>query len=98
MSGQWMHVASVFDPSNHTVSHYVNGKRLSRESITPEFHIERLRIGNGEIGNWGQPFRETPWFAIRNLNGRIDELAILNAALTDAEIESLHDQSQALHF
>lgn len=95
MSGQWMHLVSVFDPANRHVSHYVNGACVSRREIVDDYLIKTLRIGNGEIGNWGQPFRETPWFAIRNLNGRIDELAILNAALTDAEIGELYQNSQA---
>ncbi|MGK0189896.1 MAG: hypothetical protein ACI9R3_005715 [Verrucomicrobiales bacterium] len=95
MSGQWLHLASVFDPAGRAVSHYVNGERLSREKIDPEFGIESLRIGNGEIGNWGQPFRKTPSFAIRNLNGRIDELGIMNAALTDSEIKNLYENSRA---
>ena len=89
MSGQWMHLASVFDPKNRIVSHYVNGERVSREEIAPDFVIESLRIGNGEIGNWGQPFREDPTFAIRNLNGRMDEIAIFGAALSDQEIADL---------
>ncbi len=97
MSGQWVHVASVYDPLNRTVSHYVNGERISQEAIDPAFLVKTLRIGNGEIGNWGQPFRETPWFSIRNLNGRIDELAILNAAVDDNEIRELHRRSQAAH-
>ncbi len=95
MSGQWLHLVSVFDPSSRTVSHYVNGVRLSREAIPSEFQVDTLRIGNAEIGNWGQPVRKDPSFAIRNLNGRVDELAILNAALTDAKIRELHDRSQA---
>jgi hypothetical protein len=97
MSGQWMHITSVFDPLNRRVSHYVNGKRISNEPITDENLIATLSIGNGEIGNWGQPFRETPWFAIRNLNGRIDELAILKTALTDQEVTTLYERSRAAH-
>ena len=94
-SGQWMHLVSVYDPKNKRVSHHVDGKRVSEEAIDPLFHVETLRIGNGEIGNWGEPFRETPWFAIRNLNGRIDELAILNAAMSDEEVRKLYEQSRS---
>lgn len=94
MSGQWLNLASVFDPENKRVSHYVNGERISREAIKPEHHIDQLRIGNAEIGNWGQPFREDPVFAIRNLNGRMDEIAIFNAALQDKEIASLYERSR----
>lgn len=95
MGGQWIHLASVFDPANRQVSHYVNGERLSREAIQPEFFVEKLRIGNGEVGNWGQPFREDPTWAIRNLNGRMDELAIFNAALSDEEIAELYKKSRS---
>lgn len=94
-SGQWLHLASVFDPQNRRVSHYVNGNRISREAIKDRFFIDKLRIGNGEVGNWGQPFREEPTWGIRNLNGRMGELAIFKAALDDTEIERLYRQSRA---
>ncbi|MFT4546897.1 MAG: hypothetical protein ACI9UA_001889 [Pseudoalteromonas tetraodonis] len=97
MSGEWLHLASVFDPVTATVCHYVNGERISREKIEPDFQIDTLRIGNAEIGNWGQPFREDPSFAIRNLNGRMDEIAIFKAALNDAEVEKLFDRSRSRH-
>ena len=94
MSGQWMHLASVFDPENGRVSHYVNGNRISREDIKPTYMVKKLRIGNGEIGNWGQPSRQEPRFAIRNLNGRMDEIAIFDAALQDEEIAKLFENSR----
>lgn len=94
MSGQWLHLASVFDPINRAVSHYVNGERISRQEIEDRFFIDTLRIGNAEIGNWGQPFREDPTFAIRNLNGRMDEIAIFRAALQDEEIAELFERSR----
>lgn len=95
MSGQWMHLASVFDPGRRMVSHYVNGERISEQEIEDRFYIDKLRIGNGEIGNWGQPFREDPTFAIRNLNGRMDEIAIFREALQPEEIASLYENSRA---
>lgn len=95
MSGQWLHLTSVFDPENRSVSHYVNGKRIHQQEIEDRFFINKLRIGNAEIGNWGQPFREEPKFAIRNLNGRMDEIAIFGAALQEGEIEALYERSRA---
>jgi hypothetical protein len=95
MSGQWLHLASVFDPAKREVSHYVNGERISRQIIEDRFHIKTLRIGNAEIGNWGQPFREDPTFAIRNLNGRMDELAIFKVALSDGQIQRLYQESRS---
>ena len=73
----------------------MNGKRISREEIEPKYMIKTLRIGNGEVGNWGQPFREDPTFAIRNLNGRMDELAIFKTALGDEEIAKLFEESRS---
>jgi len=95
MSGEWLHLVSVFDPENRRVSHYVNGERIHRQEMEDRFYIDKLRIGNGEIGNWGQPFREEPTFAIRNLNGRMDEIAIFKAALQDEEIAALYERSRA---
>lgn len=95
MSGQWMHLTSVFDPENRKVAHFVDGQKVSSEEISPGFFVETLRIGNGEIGNWGQPFRKDPNFTIRNLNGRMDELAILKSALTEEEVFLLYQKSRS---
>ena len=95
MSGQWLHLASVFDPQARKVSHHVNGERISEEAIQTKYQIDTLRIGNAEIGNWGQPFREEPTFAIRNLNGRMDEIAIFRSALSDEEISRLYEASRS---
>ena len=89
-SGEWIHLASVFDPAARKVTHYRNGQEISSEAIEDRFHTDALRIGAAEIGNWGRPFRRTPWFAIRNLNGAIDELAIFGEALSSGEIGDLH--------
>lgn len=94
MSGQWLHLASTFDPSARKVSHFVNGALIHEELITDEFFIEHLRIGNGDIGNWSQPFREDPTWAIRNLNGMIDEFAIFKQALSNEEIAALFQNSR----
>ena len=97
-SGQWMHVAAVYDPASRRVVQYVNGEQVSSESIIDRFHITTLRIGPAEIGNWGQPFRESPWFAVRNLNGAIDELAIFKAALSAQEMKDLYENGKPLEY
>ncbi len=96
--GQWFHIAAVYDPVGRQVVQYVNSEEVSREEITDKFHITALRIGPAEIGNWGQPFRQTPWFAVRNLNGTIDELAIYNAVLTTDEIRDLYEQGKPIGY
>ncbi|QDT66333.1 LamG-like jellyroll fold domain-containing protein [Calycomorphotria hydatis] len=97
-SGQWLHLAAVYDPAHRVVTQYVNGEQISRQEIIDKFYINKLTIGAAEIGNWGQPFRKTPWFAVRNLNGAVDELAIFNAALTSDEIHSLYEQGKPLGY
>lgn len=94
MSGQWIHLASIFDPEKANVSHFVNGEKIHSQTIEKEYLINQLRIGNGEVGNWGLPFSEDPTWAIRNLNGRIDEFAIFKQALTEKEIASLFQNSR----
>ena len=74
------------------MTQYIDGLEVSHEVITDAYFIDDLRIGAAEIGNWGQPFRKTPDFAVRNLDGVIDEMIIFDAALSAAEIISLHEQ------
>jgi hypothetical protein len=95
MSGQWLHLASTFDPEERRVVHFLNGKVVSVSEIEDNYIIRDLRIGNAEIGNCGHPFREDPVFAIRNFNGRMDELAIFNAALGSQELEKLFTESRS---
>ena len=90
MTGQWVHLAAVYDPAAQIVSQYVNGEAICQETIQDKFVIHDLHIGNAEIGNWGQPFRKTPDFAVRNLDGIIDEMIILNAALSPDEIRDIY--------
>ncbi len=97
-SGQWFHLAAIYDPASRRVVQYANGKQVGSEEIIDKFHIDTLRIGPAEIGNWGQPFRKTPWFSVRNLSGTIDELAIFHAALTSEEITSLFQNGKPLGY
>ncbi len=97
-SGQWFHLAAVYDPAGRKVVQYANGKQVGSQEIIDKFYIEKLRIGAAEIGNWGQPFRKTPWFSVRNLNGTIDELAIFAAALTSEEIAMLFQNGKPLGY
>lgn len=95
MSGQWIHLASVYDPVSRKAAHYVNGSQISEHEIEDDYFIDKLKIGNAEIGNWGDPNRKDPGYAIRNLNGRIDELAIFDVALNSVEIRALFEQGQS---
>ncbi|MEM7559595.1 MAG: LamG-like jellyroll fold domain-containing protein [Planctomycetota bacterium] len=97
-SGQWFHLVAVYDPAKRRVTQYVNGKRVASEQIVDKFYISSLKIGAAEIGNWGQPFRDSAWFAVRNLNGTIDEMALFNAAFESKEVDKLYQQGKPLGY
>lgn len=91
-SGQWMHLASVYDGKAFTTTHYVNGKAVSIDEIPKGFQPDLVRIGSASIGNWSQPrYKNTPEFAVRNLNGTMDEFILFSAPLSAGEINELYE-------
>lgn len=90
--GQWVQLAVVHDRAALKVTQYMNGKPVAW------LPIERpvtLRLDTSELGNWGLPLSRsdgTPYpTAIRNLAGAMDELAIFDRALTDADVARLFE-------
>jgi hypothetical protein len=94
LSGKWLQIATVYNVDAKTTTHYVNGEQLSRHRIPDADVVETVRIGAASIGNWSEPKREDPHFAVRNLNGSIDEFAIFASALSAAEIAEFYKQGQ----
>lgn len=89
-SGCWQMLAVVYEPAQSIVRQYRNGSEVSRERIPDEYVTDRIDIGRASLGNWSEPvYRDDAVFTVRNLNGCMDEFAILDAALTSAEIEQL---------
>ena len=86
--GMWLNLAVVIDGKARQVVHYVNGSPVSRQALKlgPPF-----RIGPAELGNWNVP--NSPDSApslIRNFSGSLDEFALFNCALTDAQVRELY--------
>lgn len=94
MSGQWLMLATVYDVDSRRVTHYLNGGQLSQEAIPEEYLVERVRIGNASLCNWGLPERNDPRFAVRNLNGAMDEFALFSAALSADQIMELYENGK----
>jgi len=94
LSGRWIHLATVFDIETGRVSHYLNGRVLNRQTIPKKLLPEQTRIGAAAIGNWSMPTKPDAPFAIRNLNGRIDELLLFSAALSDDEIRDIYENGK----
>ena len=90
LSGQWLMIATVYDVDAKVVTHFLNGDVLSREAIPNEYLVEAVRVGNASIGNWGLPERDEPRFAVRNLNGSLDEFKLFSAALSADEIRRVY--------
>ncbi len=90
LSGRWIQLATTFDSERAEVAHYLNGEILNRESVPEPMLVRAVKIGAASIGNWSEPKRHDPDFAIRNLNGAIDEFLLFDTALSPAEIATLY--------
>ncbi len=87
---RWLHLATTYDCATRTCIHYVNGEEVSRDQAPEDKAVPFLTIGNAQIGNWGLPTREEPEFAVRNLNGRLDEFSIFSSVLSPEEVHILY--------
>ena len=94
LSGQWLMITTVYDVDARLVTHYLNGERLSSEAIPEEYLVESATIGNASLANWGLPERNEARFAVRNLNGSMDEFMLFNSALAPEEIRQLYDNGK----
>ena len=93
-SQRWIHLVTTYDVPSRTCSHYLNGELISQEQAPEEKQLNSLTIGNAQIGNWGLPTKNEPEFAVRNLNGRLDEFSIFSSALTPDEVSSLYQSGK----
>ncbi len=90
LSGQWLQLATTFDSRTQEVVHYLNGEILSRERVREEMLVPTIVIGAASIGNWSEPKRQDPDFAVRNLNGAIDDFLLCSEALSPEAIRQLY--------
>ena len=95
LSGQWLMLAVVYDVQAGTVTHFLNGAILSSEKLPNDYLVTDVRIGNASIGNWSEPaYRKDAEFAVRNLNGSMDEFLLFNAALSTPEISRIYERGK----
>ena len=85
-----MQIATVYDVDARRVTHYLDGRPISSEAVPDDYLVEEVKIGAASIGNWSEPNRSDPSFAVRNLNGAIDEFSIYSEALSAEEIARLY--------
>lgn len=91
MGKQWLHLVTTVNGATQSVSHFVNGEEVSREEVPEGKDLPLIRIGGAQIGNWGLPTKDEPEFAVRNLNGRLDEFSIYSTALSVADVQALYE-------
>jgi hypothetical protein len=98
--GSWICIASSYDNTTDTVTHYLNGQPVSADKLGVR---TLLQLETFEIGNWalrdGEQWRAgvVPRGAkdsARNLQGRIDEVAILSAPLSPDEIRRVYESGR----
>ena len=82
--GRWMHLAVVFDPPAKEVRHYANGSLLATIALKDP---SPLKPGIAELGNWND--RRTTGVAIRHLSGTMDEFALWDRVVSEAEIKAM---------
>ena len=83
--GRWTHLAVVFDPEKKEVRHYANGEVIACVALRD---VSPLKIGMAELGNWNDR-RSSGGVAIRHLSGAMDEFALWDRVLSNAEIAAL---------
>jgi hypothetical protein len=83
--GKWVHLAMVISSPDRIRNIYANGK-LVRSAVMN--HSVTIRPENCRLGNW-LPSITVGENRKRAFRGRIDELAIWNRALVEAELRSL---------
>ncbi|OAI58116.1 hypothetical protein AYO49_01275 [Verrucomicrobiaceae bacterium SCGC AG-212-N21] len=89
--GVWYHLATTFDLATGVGRHYVNGSLVSEnrdDKIPADF---KIKIGSGELGNWGLPDGAKPRTEVRTFNGRVDEFLLFREALPESDIHRLYE-------
>lgn len=90
LSGRWIMIATTYDTENQRVRHFIDGEMISEEPVPLEYLVPNVQIGNASIGNWDFPERDDPGYAVRNLNGSMDEFMLWKAALSIDEVADLY--------
>lgn len=94
MSGQWIHLATTFDVTTARATHFLNGRAIHSEVIPADRLVRTTRIGPASLGNWSLPTLPNAEFAIRNLNGSMDEFLLFSAALSPEEIHDIYENGR----
>ena len=82
--GQWMHLTTVIDQDNRTLTHYVDGELFAIQDLRGS---GTYSLGDASIGNWDP--HEHAANSIRSLNGAIAELMVFGEAIAPDEVRRI---------
>jgi hypothetical protein len=85
-SGQWVHVAVVYDRAGGFVTHYVDGQPIRHERLKLDI---ALVLGDAEIGNWNVGARKHTC-PIRYFSGCMDEFLLFSEEVSGDDIRRLY--------
>ena len=89
----WTHIVSVYDQTNSSLKHYINGKEMQKFSPSAVINSAGLDFVMGKrcdpVGNCGG--------ACCYFNGSIDDVRIYNEVLSTAQIQQHYVQGAAKH-
>jgi len=89
LSGEWTHLALVYDTQRGKVNHYVNGKLVGTNDIKK---VSPLKVGIADIGNWPQKeWAKGTKFEIRHLVGSMSKFLIAKRAFSETEIRHIYE-------
>ncbi len=94
MSGRWIHLATTYNANDGTITHFLDGEMLHQEKLPANLVVEKTRIGAASIGNWSIPLKPDAEYAVRNLNGSIDEFIIMSSALSAEEVKEIYENGK----
>ncbi len=89
--GRWIFLASTYDSTTGSVRHYRDGAQIGQGEFKDHLPVihNSYTFGNWNSGDLNAESRRSP-DAYRNFNGRLDELAIINRALSEGELQAIY--------
>lgn len=82
--GRWTHVATSYDNSSKMISHYINGRPISREKIRK---VAPLSFMSSSIGHLSKKMHSSKI----SFTGSIDELVLFKTSLSEKEITRMYE-------
>lgn len=94
VDGAWKHLALVWDSSTESFTSYLNGVQASTATTTTDLNIGGPAIAGPDSGPWYIGYDDCCGGG-RDFDGRIDDVAVWDNALSGAEIATIYQNGLA---